>query len=209
MTQNFFNYHLSNVKDYDNFFVNKTNEEAFNITTNNNLDQNIFLYGPSKSGKSHLANIWKTKNDAISYKDNFNDILKSNKNVLIENILLGQSEEMLFHIINHCKSFNLRILTTSSIDLNNYSFELKDLFSRLRSFYNIKIKNPDEEMCKMIMTKLFFDKQIIIKNNDIFDYIFNRISRTYNDIYLFVEKIDKLSLEKKRQLTIPLIKEIL
>ena len=59
------------------------------------------------------------------------------------------------------------------------------------------------------MTKLFSDKQIIIKNKDIFDYIFNRVNRSYIDLYLFVEKLDKLSLEKKRQLTIPLIKEII
>ena len=41
------------------------------------------------------------------------------------------------------------------------------------------------------------------------DYIFVRVNRTYYDIYLIVEKLDKLSLEKKRQLTLPLIKEIL
>ena len=64
-------------------------------------------------------------------------------------------------------------------------------------------------MCKMLMVKLFYDKQIIIKNNDIFDFIFKRLSRTYFDIYIFVEKLDRLSLEKKRQLTIPLIKEII
>ena len=61
----------------------------------------------------------------------------------------------------------------------------------------------------MFMTKLFSEKQIIIKNKEIFDFIFRRVHRTYNDIYLFVQKIDQLSLEKKRQLTIPLIKEIL
>ena len=64
-------------------------------------------------------------------------------------------------------------------------------------------------MCKMLMTKLFSEKQIIIKNKEIFDYIFNRVNRTYADIYFLVEKLDKLSLEKKRQLTIPLIREII
>ena len=64
-------------------------------------------------------------------------------------------------------------------------------------------------MCKMLMVKLFSDKQIVIKNIEIFDFIFKRIPRTYLDIYIFVEKLDRLSLEKKRQLTIPLIKEII
>ena len=59
------------------------------------------------------------------------------------------------------------------------------------------------------MTKLFYEKQIIVKNKEIFDFILNRVNRTYNDIYNLVKKLDSLSLEKKRQLTIPLIKEIL
>ena len=86
---------------------------------------------------------------------------------------------------------------------------MKDLQSRLKSFYHIKINIPDEEMCKMLMIKLFSEKQIIIKHKEIFQFIHKRLSRTYNDIYLFVQKIDNLSLEKKRQLTIPLIKEII
>ena len=61
----------------------------------------------------------------------------------------------------------------------------------------------------MLIVKLFLDKQIIIKNNEIFDFIFKRLNRTYFDIYIFVERLDRLSLEKKRQLTIPLIKEII
>ena len=64
-------------------------------------------------------------------------------------------------------------------------------------------------MCKMLMIKLFSDKQIIIKNEEIFDFIFKRLTRTHFDIYNFVYKLDRLSLEKKRQLTIPLIKEII
>ena len=97
----------------------------------------------------------------------------------------------------------------SSADINTYDFKFRDLYSRLREFMYLEIKAPDDEMCKMLMVKLFSDKQIIIKNEEIFDFIFKRLNRTYLDIYIFVDKLDKLSLEKKRQLTIPLIKEII
>ncbi len=59
------------------------------------------------------------------------------------------------------------------------------------------------------MTKLLIEKQFIIKNPEIFEFLVNRIERSYQSIYNLVDKLDKLSLEKKRQLTIPLIKEIL
>ena len=207
--QKYFNYQFSENNDQDNFFVNDTNKDAYSTLINKLFHQNIFLFGPKKSGKSHLVNIWKEINDAVLYKDNFNYIINNDKNVAIDNILYKKSEEEVFHIINHCKSFNLKILATSSVELINYKFDFKDLFSRLRSFYYLKINKPDDEIFKIIMTKLFYEKQIIIKNKEIFDFILKRVTRTYNDLYLIVEKIDKLSLEKKKQLTIPLIKEIL
>ena len=64
-------------------------------------------------------------------------------------------------------------------------------------------------MLLTILTKLLIDKQFIIKTYDIFDYILRRVDRSYEGIHEIVNKLDVLSLEKKRQLTIPLIKEIL
>ena len=207
--QQYFKYKFSKLKDDENFFVNSTNQNAYNLISDICFKQNIFLFGPRKSGKSHLINIWKEKNDALIYKDNLIEIINSKKNVAIDDVLELQSEEEVFHIINHCKSFNLKIFSTSSLNLNSYSHDLNDFYSRLKSFYFIEIKQPDDEMCKIIMTKLFYEKQIIIKNNEIFNFIFNRVNRTYSEIYSVINKLDVLSLEKKKQLTIPLIKEIL
>ena len=207
--QKVFNYQFLLKKDYENFFVNKTNQKAYDFTILDNFDQNIFLFGPKKSGKSHLVNLWKEKNNAVSYNKNLSKVISVNKNVFIDDVLDISTEEDLFHLINHCKLNNLKIYFTSSIDINSYEFKFIDLYSRLKEFYFLEINTPDDEMCKMFMVKLFSDKQIIIKNKEIFDFIFNRVTRTYLDIYIFVEKLDRLSLEKKRQLTIPLIKEII
>ena len=207
--QKFFNFHFSKLKDYQNYFVNQTNQKAYDLTMLDELNQNIFLFGPKKSGKSYLASLWKNKNKAIIYNNNFTQIIDANKNVVIDDLLDSSSEENLFHLINHCKLNNLKIYFTSSKNINTYNFKFIDLYSRLREFLYLEINSPDDEMCKMLMVKLFSDKQIIIKNKEIFDFIFNRLSRTYLDIYIFVEKLDRLSLEKKRQLTIPLIKEII
>jgi len=207
--QKIFNYQFSPKNDHENYFVNQTNQKAYQLTILKKFNQNIFLFGPEKSGKSYLANLWKDINNAISYNNNFSEIIETKKNVVIDDVLGKSSEENLFHLINHCKLNNLKIFFVSSVHINTYDFKFRDLYSRLREFFYVEIKKPDEEMCKMLMVKLFSDKQIIIKNNEIFDFIFKRISRTYLDIYNFVEKLDKLSLEKKRQLTIPLIKEII
>ena len=207
--QKIFNYQFSSKNNHQNYFVNLTNQKAYDLTILDDFNQNIFLFGPKKSGRSYLANLWKDKNNAISYKNNFSTVIATKKNVVIDDVLGKSSDENLFHLINHCKLNNLKMYFVSSIDINTYNFKFRDLHSRLREFIYLEIKSPDDEMCKMLMVKLFSDRQIIIKNKEIFDFIFKRLSRTYFDIYIFVEKLDRLSLEKKRQLTIPLIKEII
>ena len=104
---------------------------------------------------------------------------------------------------------NLKILITSNNKLNDLKFKYNDLSSRLKTFSNLEIKQPNDEMLLTILTKLLIDKQFIINSNDIFEYILRRVDRSYQAIDEIVKKLDILSLEKKRQLTIPLIKEIL
>ena len=84
-----------------------------------------------------------------------------------------------------------------------------DLKSRLKTFHYVKINNPNDEMSLIILTKLLTEKQFIIKNKEIFEFLIKRVNRSYEEIYNLAHKMDNLSLEKKRQLTIPLIKEIL
>jgi len=90
-----------------------------------------------------------------------------------------------------------------------HNFLLKDLVSRLKTFNLLRIDLPDDDLIINLMIKLLHDKQIIIKNEEIFHYILKRIERSYEEIFLLIENIDKLSLEKKRELTIPLIKKLL
>ena len=128
---------------------------------------------------------------------------------LIDNLFINLNEENIFHIINHCISNNLKILITSNFYLFEYNFKIIDLLSRLKIFDHVSIKKPDNEILINVLTKLLTEKQFIIKNKNIFDFLLNRVNRTYEDIFNLVYKMDKLSLEQKRQITIPLIKELI
>ena len=96
-----------------------------------------------------------------------------------------------------------------NLKINDINFQFNDLPSRLKTFSFLEINNPDDEMLITVLTKLLLDKQFIVNSNDIFEYILRRVERSYKGIHDIVDKLDVLSLEKKRQLTIPLIKEIL
>tara|TARA_E500000075_G_scaffold15856_1_gene12616 strand:- start:280 stop:864 length:585 start_codon:yes stop_codon:yes gene_type:complete len=190
-----------------NFFVNKTNFHAFNRLINQESTFS-FLYGPKKSGKSFLSNIWKNKYNAIKLSNNFEELIKKKDNILIDDLYFFD-QEIIFHLVNYCILNNLRILITSPYKINDINFKFNDLPSRLKTFSFLEINKPDDEMLLTILTKLLVDKQFIVNSNDIFEYILRRVDRSYKGIYDIVNKLDILSLEKKRQLTIPLIKEIL
>jgi len=207
ITQKSFNYKFNNDQNELNFFVNKTHFYAFDILINNNPKLS-FLYGPKKSGKSYLGQIWLKKNKAIQYKNNYELIINSKYNILIDD-LLSFNEEKIFHIVNYSLLNKLKILITSDNKINEIKFKYNDLSSRLKTFSNLEINQPNDEMLITILTKLLVEKQFVINSNDIFEYILRRVDRSYQGIYEIVNKLDILSLEKKRQLTIPLIKEIL
>ena len=206
--QKSFNYKFNDKNDNElNFFVNKTNFYAFNALINNDTKLS-FLYGPKKSGKSYLSKIWLKKNNAIEYNNNYEALLNLHNNILIDNLIF-YDQEKIFHIVNNCILNNSKVLITSDNKINEINFEFKDLSSRLKTFSNLEINQPNDEMLLAILTKLLVERQFIIKSNDIFEYIIRRVDRTYQGINDIVKKLDILSLEKKRQLTIPLIKEIL
>ena len=111
--QKIFNYKFSSKNDDENYFINQTNQKAFDITNLETFNQNIFLFGPNKSGKSYLANLWKDKNNAISYNNNFSEIIENKKKVVMDDILGKSSDENIFHLINHCKLNHLKIYFVS------------------------------------------------------------------------------------------------
>ena len=210
MEQSYFNYNLKPGLAIDDFFVSTSNKKAYNFILNKKIDnKKILLIGPNKSGKTHLGKIWQKNNNAISYENNFEIILNYKKNIFIDDFLKNINEEKIFHLINHCSINKLTILLTSKKEVFEHNFLLKDLVSRLKTFNLLRIDLPDDDLIINLIIKLLHDKQIIIKNEEIFHYILKRIERSYEEIFLLIENIDKLSLEKKRELTIPLIKKLL
>ena len=209
MEQSFFNYNLRPNFSLNDFFVGSANIEAYNLLINNKKINNVLLVGPPKSGKTHLSFIWQKKFNGIIYNNNINQILENKHDVVIDNIFHNINEEEIFHIINHCSSVTCKILVTSNIGLYEYTFQLKDLSSRLKTFINVNINLPDDELLVNLMTKLFHDKQIIVKNPEIFHYIIKRVDRSYEKIFHLIDKIDNLLMKKNKQLTIPIIKELI
>ena len=203
----------------ESYFITDSNKDAFNWVQKwpnwgEGLYSNIFyLYGDENSGKTHLSKIWQNISKAVELKKE--DIISQkyfsleNENFILENVELCQdNQNELFYFLNFIINSSKNLLITSCHSTNTLNFNLQDLTSRIRSFFSIKINQPDDQMVKQILSKYFADKQIIIEAN-VVEHLSNKVNRSYSEIAVLVEAIDKSSLSLNKKITIPLIKKLL
>ncbi len=201
-------FNLINIKNFnsEDFYVNENNIEASELI---NIWPNWFngaavIFGSEKSGKSHLANIWKEKAKANIYDLGNKFLLKNidtNINFVLDNFhnLSKDDEETFFHIYNRTISNRKNILIT--LDKNRFrKINLKDLESRFNSFSSATIKPPDDNLLNALILKFFQDQQINVEPS-VVKFIVNRIERDYGEIFNFLKKIDSLSLENKSKIS--------
>ena len=208
---------FENIKDYkkENFFVSASNLEAFKILNNwpKWIKKFINLYGEKYSGKSHLAKIFELKSTClnISEKNFTEEILikfKTKQSLIIEDYQNNISENLLYSLVNMVEQENKYLLITSEKPINEFNYKLNDLVSRLNNFLYIKLGAPDDELIYALIVKNFSDRQITI-DKKLIDYIIKRIDRSYESIFIFISKIDQLSLQKGKPINLEVIKKVL
>ena len=181
----------------------------------------LLLVGPKSSGKTHLSTVWSKENKAKHVK--LEAVLQEMENgldhefVCVEDIDVIEKaerqkklkiEEGIFHLINSIRSKGGTLLISSRIMPNALSIGIKDLESRLQSFSNTIIKEPDDTLVMALLLKYFNDRQIFVKHSNL-DYIAARINRTYSSIYEFVNYVDHKSLVLNRKINRPFIEAAL
>ena len=206
--------HKKSFNEHD-YYVSKSNFFAYSIIEKwPKWEKKIFnIYGEKFSGKTHLANIFKSKTNALFVKANeFNDdIFKKAKlfeNIIIDNFDEKYDEKLIYSIFNLIEQDNKYMLINSIIPISKINFKLPDMISRSKNCLSAKIENPDDDLIFAIILKNFSDRQIKVEKR-IIEFIINRIDRSYSKIYEFIYKIDELSLKKKKPINFKTIKEIL
>tara|TARA_B100001123_G_C15274241_1_gene1011525 strand:+ start:1231 stop:1890 length:660 start_codon:yes stop_codon:yes gene_type:complete len=197
------------------YYVSPSNQEAFELINSwpRWIKRIVNIYGPSSSGKSHLASILKSKTSILTVQatdldDKIFFEFKTREVLVLENLNEKISENLLFSLWNNALQDNKFFLITSLKPINTYKFKLPDLKSRIKSCLNIGIKLPTDELISVILSKNFSDKQIKVEKKHI-DYIIKRIDRSYEKISQFISILDKYSLEKGSPFSFKLIKEVL
>ena len=199
----------------EDFYVSPSNQEAYDFINSwpRWIKKIVNIFGPSGSGKSHLASILKNKTSYLKINSNeLNEKIftryKIKEALIIENLDEKISEKLLFALWNVATQDNKYLMITSKKPIASYKFKLKDLTSRVKSSLIIGIKLPSDDLISAIIAKSFSDKQIKVEKKHI-DYIIKRIDRSYEKISQFILTLDKYSLKKRKPFSLKLIKEVL
>ena len=172
------------------------------------------VVGPPRSGKSHLANVWRMRSNAHSLlaTDLGQDdvaALGKGKGVVIEDADWGRiDEQALFHLLNLSKEKKFNILLTARTLPGDWRINLPDLRSRSRALPVISIEAPDDLLLRGVLVKLFADRQLEV-DPAIIEYIFNHMERSFEAVHALVASLDRAALKRGGPVTRKLVASIL
>jgi chromosomal replication initiation ATPase DnaA len=194
------------------YFVSESNRAAYQLieTWPNWMVKRYVVWGPSGYGKTHFGHILKDRTQGIFLTARHIDrtmleTITNNSVYIIDDIHRLESPEMLFHFYNLTLEKECWVVYLSNTPPGQLDTKLADLNSRLRSLPLLEIQQADDNMCCAIMKKVFADLQIDVSDT-VVHYLLAHTSRNLTDIHQNIQRLNQLSLEQKRNITIPLIK---
>ena len=185
------------------FFNNEENFLLLNIKED--LIRNYLFHASLNSFKTQPKII--DLNEKIFNPDEFKNPMVFVKN-LSSDTLNQESEIFLFNGFNYCLNQNTKILFSSNDFIKNLDIKLADLESRLNTVLPVEILNPaDEEKMNLINFEL--QQRGLEINDKEMQYIFTHHSRDLNSLLNLAEKLDEISHQEKKSISINLIKKII
>ena len=198
------------------YFVSSNNFSAYRLIESwpNWPEKFVNIFGPRGCGKTHLSNILKKKIISAQILDakNINNESISNFDklecLIIDNYDGNIDERVFYSMLNQFKQLEKYIVINSILPIKDIDFELPDLKSRTKSFMNLGIELPTDDLLRVIISKSFSDKQIDISPK-VSEYIIKNIERSYEKVFKLIKEIDDLSLSSGKSININLIKKVL
>ncbi|NDF12284.1 MAG: hypothetical protein EB060_05685 [Proteobacteria bacterium] len=169
----------------------------------------VYLYGEYGSGKTHLAHVWAEKAGAeFVAASALSDYKATPKALVIEDIENAADEEAFFHLLNRLKENQSSVLLTGIAPVKDLPFKVADVRSRLSAAVSVFLDLPDDALIEGLLFKQFADRQLRVPA-EVIEYLVRRMDRSYASVIRIVEVIDSMSAEQRRNITVPLVRELL
>jgi len=220
-----FPWNKENKSSFDSFYTTKLNKQLLFLLKNEALKDDLLIYGAKDSGKTYLlqalcnqfnnqgkSSFFLPMRQAIELSVDILDSLENIELVCIDGIesLVGNKawEIGLFNLINRSFNSNNRLIFTSAKNIDGMNFELKDLDSRLRKIQSHELHSlADDDI--LYALKHIANLRCIELGSKEAQYLLTYADRNISDLVKILESLDQLSMEMKRKITIPLIKEVI
>lgn len=199
----------------DDYLVGRSNRAAFQLLEGwpDWPAPVVVLAGPVGSGKTHLVEAFVSETGATAISaDGLGDEdvsdLAGSACIIIEDAHEGIDETALFHLLNAARQTGAKVLITSRTWPVSWGIKLPDLMSRLRAAAPVEIEEPDDDLLRRVLVKLFADRQIAV-DLGVVDYLVVRMERSLEVAIKVVETIDRESLAGRAKITKPLAGRVL
>ena len=201
---------------WENYYVADANQEAVNCVRQWPMwsGRVTCFVGPRYSGKTHLAHLWQEESRAEflnlkSYSpEGIAQKVMSHPFCIVEDLKEEEMNQKLLALYNLIQEQQGYLLITAQTPLSEMHTRIPDLASRLNAVPVIKIGVPDDELLKAILIKRFSDQQLCVPAA-VIEFLLKHMERSYEGIEDVAQRLDHLSLQHKRNLTIPFVREIL
>lgn len=196
----------------DDFMITPCNDAAAHMVQSG-IHPHLLLLGPTGSGKTHLAHIWKQAAQGqifslstfhVSMPPPASAWLWEDADRTLWNV---KNQEDAFHFLNLAREQKLRFLITTTTPVKDWSLTLADLRSRLLALPVATINPLDDALVLGLLLKQFHDRQLRV-TEEVMNYLIPRLPRDGAQILDIIDALDKAALSSHRAITIPLVKTV-
>jgi chromosomal replication initiation ATPase DnaA len=178
----------------------------------------LAIWGPSGCGKTHLVRVWQARSGA--HEIGLDRLIETSPVALLDaNVLcavedagaaLADPEASLafLHLFNLVAAAKGHMMLTAETPPARWAIELADLSSRLAAIPAVEVKAPDDGLIAALLVKLFADRQLGV-GADVVAYMVARMERSFGAARSLVAAIDRAALSKRRNVTVPLVGEVM
>lgn len=170
----------------------------------------VALYGPSGSGKSHLAAAWAARAQAriVAAAKLDDEVLQNEAPIAIEDVDAAAPDAMRDRVLFGLIERRVPMLLTGANPPSLWPSILSDLASRFRALLAFGLWAPDDALLDMLVSKLLADRQLSVPDN-VIAHMIKALERSPAAIRDFVDRADAKALSEKRPISLSLIREIL
>jgi DnaA family protein len=163
----------------------------------------VSLWGPPGSGKTHVLKAWAARVGAAESLENAGGLLALDDLDKLD----AAGQEKLFFWLNG-EGLKGGLVVTSGRPVVDLKGVVADVRSRLSAGRAVELSPPIEQELRPLALKWAAERQVELPPA-VVDFILARAERSVPVLRAVLERLDRLGLEEKRAVTVPLAKRVL